>query len=86
MTPQELIDLCKAPVDGLDGKPFVPDHIYLTIPKRSLPRDKTRLLGRYGPLGMVCNVTESEPGAGYPYRVVAVFNRAAVIKFLEAAQ
>ena len=85
MTPKELIDLCKAPVDGLDGKPVVPDHIYLSILKRSLPGCKTRLSGRYGPLGVVCNVASAEPDAGYPYRVTAAFNRAAVIRFLESS-
>lgn len=79
MTPKELIDLCKSPVEGLDGKPFIPDHIYLTVPKKSLPRNQVRLAGGAGPLGRVMCVNEADVG----YVVVAVFKRKAVIKFLE---
>ncbi len=79
MTPQGLINVCKQPVDGLDGKPFLPDHIYLSLPKKSPPRDQVRLAGRSGPLGRVCNAKETPHG----YDVVATFNRKAVIAFLE---
>lgn len=80
MTPKELINICKQPVSGLDGKPFLPDHIYLTVHKRVPPRDRVRLAGRSGPIGRVCNTTEAPHG----YNVVAVFNRKAVIAFLES--
>jgi hypothetical protein len=80
MTPQGLIDVCNRPVDGLNGKPFVPEHIYLTLPKRSPPRDQVRLAGRSGPLGRVCSAKETPLG----YSVVATFNRKAVVAFLEA--
>jgi len=79
MTVEELIELCEAPVEGLDGKPVVPEHIYLTVPKKTLPRDQMRLLGRRGPLGRVCNVREAPQG----YSVVAIFQRKAVIAFLK---
>ena len=79
MTPQGLINVCKRPVDGLDGKPFLPDHIYLTLPKKSPPREQVRLAGRSGPLGRVCNVKEAPHG----YDVAATFNRKAVVAFLE---
>tara|TARA_R110000744_G_scaffold19360_1_gene51237 strand:+ start:1871 stop:2134 length:264 start_codon:yes stop_codon:yes gene_type:complete len=79
MTPQGLIALCKHPVDGLDGKPYVPEHIYLTVPKKSPPRERIRLAGRSGPLGSVCNAKEAPHG----FDVVAVFDRQAVIAFLE---
>jgi hypothetical protein len=79
MTPQGLIALCKHPVDGLDGKPYVPEHIYLTVPKKSPPRERIRLAGRSGPLGLVCTLNETPEG----FNVVAVFNRQAVITFLE---
>ena len=84
MTPEQLIALCKAPVDGLDGKPVVPEHIYLTIPKKSLPRDCIRLAGRQGPLGRVCTVNDAPKLEGYICLVVAVFKRKDVINFLEA--
>lgn len=83
MTPEQLIALCKAPVDGLDGKPIIPDHIYLTVPKNSLPRDRIRLVGRAGPLGKVCTVNDAPTFGDYRYTVVAIFHRKAVIKFLE---
>jgi hypothetical protein len=81
MTPQDLIDICKKPVEGLDGRPFLPDHIYLTLPKKSPPGEHVRLAGRSGPLGRVCNAKDN--GAGFD--VVATFNRKAVISFIEAA-
>jgi hypothetical protein len=28
MTPQELMDLCRAPIEGAGGAPVMPDHIY----------------------------------------------------------
>jgi hypothetical protein len=80
MTPQGLIDACKRHVADLDGKPFLPEHIYLMLPKRSPPRDQVRLAGRSGPLGRVCNAKEAPHG----FDVVATFNRKAVISFLEA--
>lgn len=83
MTPQELIALCKAPVGGLDGEPFVPEHIYLKVAKKSWPRDRVRLLGRYGPFGRVSTANELPKDSGYLCTVVAVFNRKAVIRFLE---
>jgi hypothetical protein len=79
MTPQGLIDLCKRPVAGLDGKPFLPEHIYLTLHKKSPPRDQVRLAGRFGPLGRICNAKEAPHG----FEVVATFNRKALIAFLE---
>ena len=80
MSPQELIDACKRPVDGLDGKPFLPEHIYLVLPKKSPQRDQVRLAGRFGPLGRVCSAKEMPHG----FNVVATFNRKAVISFLES--
>ena len=86
MTPQELIALCKAPVDGLDGEPFVPENIYLSVPKQSLPRERIRLAGRYGPFGRVCTVNEPPIDGNFLCTVVAVFNRKEVIRFLEGKQ
>jgi|TARA_R110000744_G_scaffold21911_3_gene56306 hypothetical protein len=79
MTPQGLINVCNRPVEGLDGKPFVPEHIYLTLPKRSPPGNQVRLAGRSGPLGLVCTANEAPHG----FDVVATFNRKAVVAFLK---
>jgi hypothetical protein len=79
MTPQGLIDMCNRPVEGLDGKPFLPEHIYLTMPKKSPPRDYVRLVGRSGPLGHVCTASKTPTG----FNVVATFNRRSVLEFLK---
>lgn len=82
MTPQELINLCRQPLEGFDGEPFLPEHIYLVVRKKSPPRDQVRLAGRAGPLGRVLTAKETDIG----YSVVATFNRKAVIAFLETLQ
>lgn len=78
MNLRELVALCDAPVDGLDGVPVVPAHIYLTVQKASPPGQRIRLAGRSGPLGRVCTANERAGG----FAVVAVFNRRAVRDFL----
>lgn len=76
-----LIDICREPVVGLDGKLFVPDHIYLTFKRDSMPKGaKTRLSKNRGPLGKICNVSQ----AGDGFSVVAIFNRKDVTAFLKA--
>lgn len=77
MTPLDLINICDAPVDGLDGQPVVSDHIYLTVQKRRAPGECVRLAGRSGPLGRVCTAREVSGGLA----VVAVFQRTAVRAF-----
>lgn len=71
MTPRELLDAC----DTGDGP-----RIYLSLPKKSPPRDRVRLAGRRGPLGRVLNVREVEAG----YAVTAAFVRAEVKAYLLA--
>ena len=78
MTPEELVALCDAPVDGLDGGPVIPAHIYLTVRKSGPPPgERVRLAGRSGPLGRVCVASAIDGG----FSVVAVFDRPAVRKF-----
>jgi hypothetical protein len=79
MTVQDLIDICLRPVEGLNGKLELPDHIYLVGPKASPPGNRIRLAGRAGPLGRVCSAKESDAG----WDVVATFRRDEVFKFLE---
>lgn len=57
------------------------NHIYLTIPRKHLPKgERIRLLSRSGPYGRICTVNKTERG----FNVVAVFDSAAVSQFLEA--
>lgn len=54
-------------------------HIYLVVPRKSLPRgDKVRLCGRYGPFGKLCTVKETDEG----YNVVAVFDTQKILEFI----
>jgi hypothetical protein len=78
MTPQELMDLCRAPIEGAGGAPVMPDHIYLVIPKRGRPGARFCQASRQGPLGRVC-VARADKDL---IAVVAVFERAAVVAFL----
>lgn len=82
MPPQRLMELCKRPVVGLDGRAFLPDHIYLVLPKKAPPRDRVRLAGRFGPLGRVCMTKEAPHG----FDVVAIFERKDVVAFLERVE
>jgi len=63
-------------------------HLYLTIPRKNLPRgDGVRLAGRSGPIGRICTVKsrgENELDPKGPFDVVAVFNSAQNLKFLDA--
>lgn len=55
--------------------------VYLTIPRKSLPKgSRIRLLTRSGPYGRVCTVNATERG----FNVVAVFNSSELSRFLEA--
>lgn len=68
-------------VDDLKAIAAGQQFIYLTLPRKSLPKgDRTRLLSRSGPWGRICTVGENGKG----YNVVAVFNCAEVSAFLEA--
>lgn len=79
---KNLISLCERPVEGLDGEPFVPEHIYLVVPSNTLPSGThKRLAGRAGPLGRICTVKEAEDMPDVKYSVVASYSREEVITF-----
>lgn len=56
-------------------------YVYLTIPRRLLPRGThIRLCGRSGPQGRICTVSKAEAG----FRVVATFLSAEIVKFIDS--
>lgn len=68
-------------IDELQAIAARQQFVYLTIPRKSLPKgDRTRLLSRSGPWGRICTVKDNGKG----YNVVAVFNCTEVSQFLEA--
>jgi len=74
MTIDELIAACDAPSPH-DGT--IPEHIYLTVPKKYAPNKFIRLAGNTGPLGRVCTAKVTATG----FNVVAIFKRAEVRRF-----
>lgn len=59
------------------------NYIYLTLTRKSLPKGATtRLLGRSGPLGMICTAKEASDG----FDVTASFKCDDVLKWLEKAE
>lgn len=55
-------------------------HLYLTIPRKTLPRgDGIRLSGRHGPIGRICTAKENSDGG---FNVVAVFKSDQILAFL----
>lgn len=75
----ELKAACRE-VDPLSGEPR--GYIYLTMPRKSLPKGATtRLLGRSGPRGRICTVNEVEGGG---FNCVAVFKAPEVLAYVEA--
>ena len=83
MTFDELIAACDKPVEGLDGKSVVPEHIYFTVQKAGIPKGhKVRLAGSHGPLGNVLNVKRLK----MKYAVTALFKRSEVKKWAMKAR
>ena len=79
MTPQELLKLCDAP-NAPDGE--TPEHLLLTVFKKSIPRgNRISAVGRGKPFGRICNVKEADGG----FDVVAVFKRAEMKELAHAA-
>lgn len=70
-------------VEELKGLAERQPHLYLTIPRKALPRgQRMRMCGRTGPFGRICTVSKQEDGQ---YAVVAVFKSSEILKFLSEA-
>jgi hypothetical protein len=80
MNVHELLHACTA-INPLDGTPV--QNIYLTVPKKGLPKGGRIRLGHAGtPYGRLCNV---KPGgkAGAGYSCVAVFKTAEILAYVK---
>jgi len=81
MTIQELWEACNV-TDPLNG--YRVQHIYLTLPRKTLPKgDDVLLSGRSGPKGRICNVKQSLNPL-FKYDVAANFKTGEILKWINS--